>query len=120
MQCNRFACKEGIEGDSASGPTLPSAMRGSTLLALSSALRGSVRALATPPLGQDLGELFALYKSPLNKDAPLAKNEEPSALGQLKPRGDVHREPVLEEVVEPLARDPLRLGLPPARHRHAR
>ncbi len=43
----------------------------------------------SPPLGQDLSELFALYEAPALVDAPM--EGEPSPLGVSKPRGEVHR-----------------------------
>jgi isopentenyldiphosphate isomerase len=46
----------------------------------------------SPPLGQDLSELFALYKPPAVVDAPLQKEKSPELLGMLKPRGEVHRD----------------------------
>ena len=65
--------------------------------------RLAARALITAaaaPLGQDLGELFALYKPPTRvfETSPLPRGEEPEAVlkpdgeNVLKPRGEVHRD----------------------------
>ena len=48
--------------------------------------------VASPPLGQDLTEKFAVYAPPANAGVPLPASEEPRALGTLKPRGEVHRD----------------------------
>jgi len=49
-------------------------------------------ASSSPPLGQDLGELFALYAPPPYVVAPLPVDAPPRPLGALKPRGAVHRD----------------------------
>lgn len=47
---------------------------------------------ASAPPGQDLSEMFALYKEPPYTIAPLPVGEEPQPLNILKPRGEVHRD----------------------------
>ena len=51
-----------------------------------------VAAASSPPLGQDLSELFALYAPPKTACTPLAANEAPQRLNVMKARGEVHRD----------------------------
>lgn len=49
-------------------------------------------ASSSPPLGQDLSELFALYAPPVCTFTPLPTDQQPRPLGMLKSRGEVHRD----------------------------
>lgn len=66
----------------------PAARRG----LVSRAILFAAASSSTPPLGQDLSELFALYHPPKFRDAPLGKDASPQPMDRLKPRGEVHRD----------------------------
>ena len=72
---------------------VPCALMGAATRRMTRALVVAAAGTTPPgPLGQDLGELFALYAPPPYTAGPLPVEMPPRPLGMLKPRGEVHRD----------------------------